>query len=156
MIISGTGPRKLIKDPTSWARVAKNIDNVFAMYDEQIEYVISGGAEGFDELLAWQAYQNDIPYDLYIPNAGYPDYYWKKHSVTGLNRAEDFRDMALFARAVYYLYRGIYVDGVHTNHLRNDHMINQADLMIVCESDTPGTQNALAKIREKEVPYVFV
>lgn len=156
MIISGTGTRQLIKNPTRWSQVADQIDQVFAVHDD-IDLIVSGGAEGFDELLAWRAYVNEIPYALYIPNPTYADYYWKKHSVTGINRTEDFRDMILFAATTHYVCQSIYVNGEHSNFIRNKAMIDVADLMIVCSPITSsGTGHAYKYILDKEVSHIVI
>ena len=155
VIISGTGTRQLIKNPTRWNEVSKLVGDILQEHDPEL--VIAGGAEGFDELLAWVAYVWSIPYVLYLPNPTYGDYYWKKNSVTGYNRAEDFQDMVKHAQSVYHVCGSIYENGQHSNFIRNKAMVDAADLMVVCSPVTSsGTSHAYKYILDKEVNYVIV
>lgn len=154
MIISGTGPRNLIIKPERWREVSDRLENL--LIDLKPELVVSGGAEGFDELLAWAAWSKGIPYILYIPYPGFAETYWKRRSVTGFDRSEDFKEMLNLAQGVRYLYTGPKQGGVYTTHLRNNDLIDASDLMIVCDSDTPGTTNTFNKIKEQGGSYVVV
>lgn len=155
VIISGTGTRKLILNPTRWGQVSEEVDRVLEMY--QPDMLVCGGAEGFDELLAFRAYSNSIPYCLYIPNPSYANYYWKKHSLTGVDRSEDFKEMVFHAESVKFICSSIYVDGEHSNFIRNKAMVDVADLMIICSPVTSsGTSHAYKYILDKEVKHVIV
>ncbi len=155
MIISGTGTRKLIKNPTRWEQVSYLIDDIFIQHKPEL--VVSGGAEGFDELLTHRAYTYMIPYVLYLPNPTYGDYYWKKNSVTGFDRSDDFKEMLSHAQGVTYVCPSIYRDGEHSNFIRNKAMVDVADLMIICSPVTSsGTSHAYKYTLDKEVQHVII
>lgn len=84
MIFAGTGHRP--RD-TSWKYNESHINciklkqkiKVFLLeYKDKIDYVISGGAMGFDTWLAEACYELQIPYHVYVPFKGQENKWFEK------------------------------------------------------------------------------
>lgn len=164
MIIAGTGSRSLAlmnEDYKSYI-----LDSTMAEISlKSPGYVMSGMAEGFDACVALAAIRLDIPLMLAIPHKGYGQYYWGTHSVYRTNRYHIFDWFLSKAFAVHYVSKGIYSNGVHSNFLRNQYMVDNADRFVVyADSPSPnggsvtsrGTLDCLRRIHKAHKPYTYI
>lgn len=156
-VYSGTGSRSL--------RVASDEHRLavreFLITDlsarDDIEYVISGMAEGFDELLARVAIDLGIPVLPAIPNPGYADYYWGKHSLLQYDRRGEFNWYLHHAGMdPVYVCESIYVNGVHANFIRNTWMVQRADFFYVYDPHSAGTKHCFAELQEAGKNHLLV
>lgn len=154
MKVMGTGSRSMVTDPN-----AKNIYNTLERYitilhEEDPDLVlITGMAEGWDEAIAKVAFRNHIPYICAIPNKGYGEYYWGKHSLLGVNRMNTFNQLVNGAAEVVYVCAGIYENGVHANFVRNQWMVDNCDSALVYNPQSSGTRDAVARLTTAGKPY---
>ena len=124
--------------------------------------VMSGMAEGFDALLARSALALGIPLWCAIPNKGYGAYYWGRNSITGKDRLNQFHEIVSKAGKVVYVMedihrkRGLYLDGQHSNFVRNDYMIAIADDFLIWNPKSSGTKQCYAKILQEKKPYTII
>lgn len=129
-------------------------------------WLIVGGAEGFDEACAKIAMRNDIPYLLALPNSKYGAHYWRdKPLFKHPNRYNTFLEICKGAAEVHTVVPNglIYEHGVHSNHLRNKWMINEAlaeensgdtAVGLVCQiNHSPGTWNFMKYANSRSLPY---
>lgn len=149
--IAGTGSRSLIlaDQKTQEAVQLVIIDlltraQAFCEKTGKTLEVISGMAEGFDELLARTAIKLNIPLLAYIPNLGYGPYYWGRASFTKTNRYVEFTDLVSRAKAVRYSADSVYVEGRHSNFIRNEDMLRDCNYLLVYNPTSPGTAQCLA------------
>jgi hypothetical protein len=158
-IVAGTGSRGLklasqeIKDRAVAATTA-SLEALKLIHGDKLR-VMSGMAEGFDELIAMVAIKLEIKLIAAVPNKGYGAYYWANHSLTGTNRMGHFN--GIIARAdkvinvmedVHGIQRGLYLNGRHSNFLRNDYMVAQANHFLVWDPSSSGTADCFSSIRE--------
>lgn len=129
--VVGTGTRQLINNKGIYNYVKQQLILLLfslTIFDDEtipFTYGISGGAEGFDELLSEVYNECGIQQTILIPNMTYGDYYWKKNSVTGKDRYNEFAELVQkFDTEI--LFNSVYVNGKHSNLLRNINMINRA------------------------------
>lgn len=121
--------------------------------------VMSGGAEGWDETVASIARNLHIPYVMCIPNKGYGDYYWRRHSVHHRDRMAEFDEMLEKAAAIEYVMEDVYhssrlyVKGVHSNFVRNWRMVELARAFWVYGPTSRGTKDCLDRIKQVGKPY---
>lgn len=158
-VIAGTGTRNLQVDRSSLYRnIAKEL-----RAKEQKRHdilVVSGGAQGFDHLLTVVSYDIDIPYVIVIPSPEYGDYYWRERgSIDKADHILVYDQMLARAEEVYYVNpspKG--KDGIfgHANFDRNQAMVEVANEFLVHESNSPGTKDAVQRIKAKGLPYVTV
>lgn len=141
--IAGTGTRSIQKlSVPEKSRVLEIITEQLNLFGELDAanggdgkiIVISGMAEGFDSALAMAAISVGMELHCYIPNRGYGNYYWGQKSQTGQNRLAQFN--AIVAQAAHVEYtneklgvNSLYHNGVHMNFLRNQHMVDDADIL---------------------------
>lgn len=116
-------------------------------------HVISGMAEGWDEAIAKAAMRNSIPYTVMIPNKGYGDYYWRRNSLLGVDRSATFATLCEHAREVVYVCDSLYVNGVHSNFVRNQAMVDACDGALVYEATSNGTRDAVTRLIKAGKPY---
>ena len=116
-------------------------------------HLISGMAEGWDEAIAKVGMRNGIPYTAMIPNKGYDDYYWRRNSLLGVNRINTFNELYYKAHEVVYVCDSLYVNGVHSNFVRNEHMVNMCDGALVYEPTSRGTAHAVKLLKDAGKPY---
>jgi hypothetical protein len=163
-IVAGTGSRGLklasqeIKDRAVAATTA-SLEALKLIHGDKLR-VMSGMAEGFDELIAMVAIKLEIKLIAAVPNKGYGAYYWANHSLTGTNRMGHFN--GIIARAdkvinvmedVHGIQRGLYLNGRHSNFLRNDYMVAQANHFLVWDPSSSGTRDCLATIVKSGKPF---
>jgi hypothetical protein len=165
LIIAGTGSKELQSLPQHNRIAVRNRlrDKLTDYDDEEFEeyklVIMSGMAEGFDKALALTAIELGMDLICVIPNKGYGEYYWGKHSLTGENQMVVFESILAVAKEVVYVMEdvhhrtGIYLNGVHSNFLRNDYMVQRADRFLVWDPTTPGTKHCFAGIQKAHKPY---
>lgn len=170
-VVAGTGSRSLLTAPAETRMAARDVLTV-ELEAQRREHgdlvVMSGGAEGFDELVAVVALDLGLPLWLALPNRGYSAHYWGRNSATGRDRLPEFVRTAEQAWKVTYVMeeihnvRGLYLDGVHSNFVRNDWMVTGkddwpgADEFLVWNPTSKGTAHCLAGIKRAGKPYAIL
>lgn len=105
-IVAGTGSRSLkTADPAFKAKIVEYVEaRLTRLKDRHGDrlVIMSGMAEGWDELLAITAKKLGIRLWVYIPNKGYGGYYWGQNSLTGNNRIRKFNELKDYAEKVEY------------------------------------------------------
>lgn len=157
-VLAGTGSRSLRTAPAdvrteAASRVGKLLRDRLAERGAEL-IVVSGMAEGFDHLLAAKAVDLGIDLWCVIPHRGYGDYYWRRNSVTGRDQSAEFCRLLDSAQRVTYVCDSIYVNGEHSNFVRNRWMVDTADEFAVWNPAFPGTKHCLAAIKRAKLPYV--
>jgi hypothetical protein len=145
-VIAGTGSRSLVNDEDKMNKVEEYLIDLLtqakAKHGDNL-VVISGMAEGFDEVLARAAMCVGITLIAAIPNKGYSAYYWRNNSVLKIDRMDTFQELARYANetgAVHYVCgKNVYVDGKHSNFVRNEWMADRADVVWVYNPTSRGT-----------------
>lgn len=115
--------------------------------------LISGMAEGWDEAIAKIGLREGIPYEVYLPNKTYGQYYWGRKSLLGFDRSEHFQQLIDGCAELHIVCPDIYVDGVHSNFLRNQSMVDTCDHALVYEPKSRGTQDAVRRLKGAKKPY---
>ncbi|HEY6115945.1 MAG TPA: hypothetical protein VI172_08305 [Candidatus Dormibacteraeota bacterium] len=116
--------------------------------------VMSGGAEGWDELLARVAMRLGVRLHLALPNKGYIGHYWGRASLLGRDRTAEFAGIQAYAEKTTYVMEQVHgtkqlkLDGLHANFWRNHWMIDQADEFLVWDPSSKGTAHCLAEIKK--------
>lgn len=162
-VVAGTGSRSLLTAPAEVRMAARNVvsTKLKALRREHGDrlVIMSGGAEGWDELVAVTALSLGLPLWLALPNRGYGAYYWGRSSLTGQDRVPAFVKLVEQAWRVTYVMedvhgvRGLYLDGVHSNFVRNDFMAETADRFWVWNPQSKGTAHCLDAIKQAGKPY---
>ncbi len=116
-------------------------------------HLISGMAEGWDEAIAKAAMRNNIPFTAMIPNKGYGNYYWGRNSLLKIDRMNTFNQLVNAASNVIYVCSSLYVDGVHSNFVRNQAMVDACDGALVYEATSSGTRDAVNRLTKAGKPY---
>jgi hypothetical protein len=161
MIIAGTGSRSL-HNASAKLRADIVFEISLRLMSKNPEFVISGMAEGFDELLARQALNMRIPLWCAIPNHGYGAHYWGERSLSGQNRLKEFLAIVERAEKVTYVMEDIHhskalsYKGRHSNFWRNDFMVEQADQFLVYDPSSRGTKQCLGSIIAANKPYTII
>lgn len=121
--------------------------------------VMSGMAEGWDECVALAALRLGVRLWCAIPNRGYGAHYWGRNSVLGFDRLEAFLGIMSQAWRVthvmedVYSQQGIYLDGEHSNFVRNRFMVDGggdfpgADDFGVWGPESRGTAHCVTAIK---------
>lgn len=152
-VIAGTGSRSFGADP----RRDQIIEELIAYLREPqnaTALVISGGATGWDAWVAWAALQARLPYVLCIPNRGYGDYYWRRAGI-----GDKWDEMCRRAAAIEYTMEevyhtnGLHLDGLHSNFVRNNRMVELANEFVVYNPTSSGTRHCVRAIEAAEKPY---
>lgn len=156
-VLAGTGSRSL--------RVADRATQIAAMdlvteriaarvveHDERL-VVMSGGAEGFDELLARVAIRQGVRLWLALPNKGYAKHYWGRASLLGRDRTAEFEQILGSAWKVTYVMEQVHgtsalkLDGLHANFWRNQFMADNANDFVVWNPESTGTAHCVTAIK---------
>ena len=145
-VIAGTGSRSLILDEGKMNKVQEYLIDLLtqakAKHGNNL-VVISGMAEGFDEALARAAMCVGVTLIAAIPNKGYSAYYWRDNSQLKVDRMDSFQELAGYAHrsgGVHYVCgKNIYVNGKHSNFVRNEWMAGRADVVWVYNPTSRGT-----------------
>ena len=121
--------------------------------------VMSGLAEGWDELMARVAIRLGVRLWCAVPNRGYGAYYWGRESLTGVDRSADFESIRAAAERVTHVMEDIHGTrelkwrGKHANFWRNDFMVTGggdfagADDFAVWNPTSRGTAHCVDAIR---------
>lgn len=165
-VVAGTGSRSLqTATPAAKKAVMEYLTQQFTSLKEKYGdnlRIMTGMAEGFDTAMARVALNLDIKYIAVIPNKGYGRYYWMNNSVTGTNRYREFTDYLSNADEVVYVMEDVhrsndlYLNGVHSNFVRNDYMVECANAFYVYDPKSRGTAHCFDLIKKAELPYKLV
>ena len=118
--------------------------------------VMSGMAEGFDHLLAVTALKLNIPLWCAVPNRGYGQHYWRKNSLTCRDQYAEFCRLIDAAYRVTYVCSDLYVNGQHSNFVRNSWMVEQAHEFVVWDPSSRGTAHCVAEISRAGLPSLVL
>lgn len=162
-IVAGTGTRSLQTINPTMKLIVKfivmsELRRLKAKYGNRL-VIMSGMAEGFDKLLALCAIELDIRLICAVPNKGYANYYWRDHSLTGKNMLSEFSDIIAKAEKVVYVMEDVhktnrlYLNGRHSNFIRNDYMVEQGHAFLVWDPSTSGTRDCFASIKRTNKPF---
>lgn len=156
--IMGTGSRSMRTHPDAQKIFSDLKDYIVYLRDEVVDddiVLISGMAEGWDEAIAKAAIALSIPFIAMVPNYTYGDFYWNTgRSCLKRDRRNEFKDLINQAIEVIFVCdKNIYVDGVHSNFIRNSAMIEKADMALVYSLTSPGTRDAVTKLKQAHVTY---
>lgn len=116
--------------------------------------VMTGMAEGWDELVARVALRLGVRLWAAIPNRGYLDYYWRRASLLERDRSAEAAEILAQAERVTYVAEEVYGrselkwDGLHANFWRNRFMVEQADEFVVWNPTSTGTAHCVEEIRK--------
>jgi uncharacterized phage-like protein YoqJ len=140
-ILSGTGSRSLHGQTKLCGHISEKIHNEIRtqLLTHPDLMIMSGGAQGFDFLLAEAAHILGIEYVFAIPNSGYVNYYWP--TMTDHQKA-------VFdgASRILTICNSLYQNGLHSNMVRNLFMIKHSMFMLVYNPTTPGTKHCYGEI----------
>jgi len=151
--VMGTGSRSMVTHPDAKEIYGILRDKILELHAAHPDLVlITGMAEGWDEAIATIGMRESIPYHVYLPNPGYGDYYWGRNSQLKRNRMEKFSELVDFATEVIVVCDSVYVNGVHSNFLRNDAMVNICDEALVYDTGSSGTKQAVGSLKIKCIP----
>lgn len=162
-VVAGTGSRSLQTAPIDVKRAAADLvtARLTDLHAERGDYLIvmSGMALGFDKLLAVTAIKLGIPLWCAIPNRSYGHYHWRQHSVTGHDEHAEWARITSHAHRITHVMEdvhgtgGLYLNGVHSNFVRNQFMVDTADQFLVWDPTSRGTAHCLAAIKRAGKPY---
>lgn len=162
--LAGTGSRSLLTEPgptlsIALARSTHRINQRLQQHGDRLT-VISGMAEGWDECVAISALGLGVRLWCIIPNRSYGPYFWGRHSILGIPRLDTFNDITERAWRVTYVMEdvhhktGIYLNGEHSNFVRNRYMVNGgpngftgADDFMVWNPTSKGTAHCVRTIK---------
>lgn len=130
-------------------------------------WLVTGGQEGFDEACAKIAMRNDIPYLIALSNDMFPHHYWGNASVLRNvpDRLQTFKTIKDAAQEIKIVSPGdkVFIDGTHTNHIRNQWMIDETMEFIpegntavglICQiGEDPNVVDFMKRARNKGLPY---
>ena len=153
-VLAATGSRSTKVTPELIAKLSWFLNKRASEHDLM---VISGMAEGWDELVARKCIDLRVPFIAAVPHPGYGAYYWSAdHSLTGADRTPDFNCLLASASEVHYICAGIYdQSGLHSNFARNQWMVDRADEMVVHrEAKSRGTDDCLRRAEKAGKPWV--
>lgn len=133
-VVAGTGSRSLRTADRSVQVAAQSclnarIDQLHAEHSDHL-VLMSGMAEGWDELIAVTALARGIRLWAAVPNRGYGRWYWGQKSATKTNRLARFDEILSQAWRVTYVMEDVFgtsslhLDGRHANFVRNDWMVS--------------------------------
>lgn len=157
-VVAGTGSRSLQTASRetklqAQAIVETEVKRLKEKYGDKL-VIMSGMAEGFDKLLALTALKYEVKLWCAIPNHGYANYYWARNSLTGQDMMEEFKAIIAKAWTVTFVCGNqVYVNGRHSNFVRNDYMVEKADAFLVWDPSTSGTAQCFKSIKAAKKPY---
>lgn len=152
--LMGTGSRSMVNHPHAKEIYSSLRDFILHLREVKPNLVlISGMAEGWDEAIAKVGMRENIPYVAAVPNEGYADYYWRRKSQTGHNRIAVYNELIAHATEVIIVCPTLFVDGVHSNFIRNSWMVDHANEAVVYMAHSSGTRDAVAKLSARKIPY---
>lgn len=152
--VMGTGSRSIVTHPDRkeiYQILNNKVLEIFSAHPDLV--IISGMAEGWDEALAVVAMRNAIPFHAYLPNKGYGDYYWRRNSQLKRDRWNRFNELCAAAAEVIFVCDNVYVNGHHSNFVRNDAMVAASDEALVYNNGSSGTKQAVASLKKAKIPF---
>lgn len=165
-VLAGTGSRSLRAaqrevQVEAMRRCTAAIEERHTLHGGRL-VVMSGLAEGWDELIALTALRLGVRLWAAIPNRGYGAHYWGRNSVTGVPRLMAFREIVSQAWKVTHVMEDIHQrrlrldDGTHANFVRNDYLVEQADEFLVWDPSSRGTAHCVAAIKRVGTPFTVL
>lgn len=165
-IVAGTGSRSLrVADRAvqvdAYNRCRAAVAALRAEHGDRL-VIMSGMAEGWDELLARVALAERVRLWAAVPNRGYGTHYWGRNSLTGRDRSGEFGAILAAAwKATHVMEeihhaKGLYLNGVHSNMVRNDWMVSVAHRFLVWEPTSRGTDHCFKALRRAGLPYAIL
>lgn len=156
-VLAGTGSRSLrVADRAvqvdAMERVTAALESRQAEHGNRL-VVMSGLAEGFDELLAVVALRLGIRLWAAVPNRGYLAHYWGRESQLKRDRLPEAQAILDQAWKVAYVMEDIHgttalkLDGLHANFWRNQFMVDQAEDFLVWIPTSTGTAHCVKAIK---------
>lgn len=146
--VAGTGPRPLkIADQQTKDEVARWIYDRLTQLP--VEQVLSGMAEGFDEVLAKVSLHLDLPTVAVIPSSSYGEYYWGENSLTGRDRLQGYNELVEQCDYIVMV-RDHHMFGA-ANRDRNEWLVKNAHLFLTLDwQNSRGTQHCLRLARQAD------
>jgi hypothetical protein len=162
-VVAGTGSRSLrVADRAvqveAMERCTAALEDREAVHGDRL-VVMSGMAEGFDELIAVVALRLGIRLWVAIPNRGYLAYYWGRESQLGRDRTAEAQAIVGRAVRVTHVMEDVHnttalkIGGMHANFWRNLFMVEQASEFLVWDPTSKGTAHCLREIQKAGKPY---
>lgn len=157
-VLAGTGSRSLrtadrAVQVDAMERCAARIAQRILEHDKDL-VVMSGMAEGWDELIARTALKLGVRLWCAIPNKGYIGHYWGRASLLERDRMAEAREILGQAWKVTYVMESVHDtkalkhEGLHANFWRNLFMIEQADDFAVWNPTSKGTAHCVREIKK--------
>ncbi len=173
-IVGTTGPRNLHNAKDTYIQIQKTIKHLelgraLQLQNSTIQNnkplaIMSGFAEGWDEIIAKVAIDLNYPLIAIVPNKSYGSYYWGKNSISGTNRIDEFH--SLLAKAIYveYVCNGIYgtinEKRLHANFVRNQRIVDIGNYFIAYDlkqnEKSNGTRDCTRRILASKKPYILI
>ncbi len=153
-VIAGTGSRSFA-ELTMDRKVSISIDlSWYLTHHEQWDnmVILSGGATGWDHQIARIAHRLQIPYYLAIPNSGYGAYYWKADMDRWRNMVQHAAGVEFTMEEVHQS-NSLYLNGVHSNFVRNERMVELASEFVVYDPSSAGTKHCVNLITLNGLPW---
>lgn len=156
-VLAGAGSRSLRVAPRdvqveAMRRCTAYVEARIAEHGERL-VVMSGAAEGWDELLARVALRLGVRLWLALPNKGYARHYWGRASLLERDRTTEFAEITSAAWKVTYVMEQIHgttalkVDGLHANFWRNTFMVDTGQDFAVWNPTSTGTAHCVKAIK---------
>jgi len=132
--VMGTGSRSLVIEPKEIrmemkAKLILEIEKLKTRYPGLV--LISGMAEGWDELIARVAVEVGVPFVAMVPNKDYGSYYWGRNSLLKKDRIASFKNLLSKAQKVIYL-EEIYGRQINLTKIFVDSMKAQGKYAATC------------------------
>ena len=157
-IYAGSGSRSLKKDPEMFTQVFTRLIEIIR--ESKPSLLITGMAEGFDEVLALAAMATQTPLKAMIPYKGYGNHYWGKASSTGKSRLGEYRDILTYAQSTggveYICSDKKGPDGRWAMTHRNEAMANACDKAWVYNPVTSGTKQFHNYCVDNKIPFYII
>ena len=157
MIICGTGhrPDKLYGydlNDSRYVEMAKRIKQV--IFDEECTHIISGGALGFDTVLALAAigirnkYLPELIVEIAVPCRNH-DSRWIQSSRNTYKWILDNSNIVTLVNDLPY--------SPYLMQLRNEYMVNKANQVMACWNGSPGgTANCIAYAKQVNKKVIYI
>jgi hypothetical protein len=141
MIVCGTGTRQACNySPEERTEIGRKVMSL--LKDLGATKCISGGAQGFDYIIAVAAFKLGLPYTIMWPNPTYIDYYWNGNGSVHADverKAKELEWLRNNAAAEVNVCQGIYQGKVHSNFIRNEAMVDESNAVIRLSGKAPSS-----------------
>jgi len=157
-VYAGSGSRSLKLDQEMFNKVFTRL--VEMIRQSKPSMLITGMAEGFDEVLALAAMATQTPLKAMIPFKGFGNHYWGKKTVSGQSRLTEYKQILAYAQStggVEYIcsdWNG--PDGRSAMIHRNEAMANACDKAWIYNPVTPGTKRFKEYCDANKVWYYII